>query len=44
MQKGDQEQGGRPKAGAGIPLKNTKAGLLCLMLKSSVRKGMVGCI
>lgn len=44
MQKGEKKQGGRPKASAGVPLKNTKDGLLCLMLKSSVRKGMVGCI
>lgn len=40
MQKRKKKHRGMPKASAGIPLKNTKAGLLCLMLKSSVRKGM----
>lgn len=44
MQKEGEKQGGRPKASAGIPLKNTKTGLLCLMLKSSVREGMVGSV
>lgn len=44
MQKGGKKQGGRPKASAGIPLKNTKTGLLRLMLRSSVREGMVGCV
>lgn len=38
MQKGGKKQRGRPKASAGIPLKNTKTGPLCLMLKSSVRE------
>lgn len=38
MQKGGKKRGGRPKASAGIPLKNTKTGPLYLMLKSSVRE------
>lgn len=44
MQKGEKKLRGLPKASAGIPLRNTKAGLLCMMLKSSVRERMVGCI
>lgn len=44
MQKGEKKQVRSPKASAGIPLKDTKAGLLCLMLKSYVRGGIVGCI
>lgn len=44
MQKGGKKQGGRPKASAGIPLKNIKTGLLSLMLKSSVKEGMADCL
>lgn len=44
MQKGGKKQGGRPKASAGIPLKNIKTGLLCLMLKSSVKEGTADCV
>lgn len=39
MQNGGKKQGGRPKTRAGIPLKNTMTGLLCLMLKRTVREG-----
>lgn len=41
MQRG-KRQGGRHKASAGIPLKNMRTSLLCLILKCSVREGVVG--
>lgn len=41
MQKEERSKGGRLKASAGIPLKNTKTDLLCLMLKRSVGEGML---
>lgn len=43
MQRGG-EAGWGLKASAGIPLKNTKTSLLRLMLKSSVREEMGGCV
>lgn len=43
MQKGGYEAGWEPKASAGIPLKNTKTGLLCLMLKK-LWEGKAGCV
>lgn len=44
MQKREKKQRGIPNGSALILLKNTKGGLLCLMLKSSVRERVEGFI